>query len=291
MDEGVNLPHLSAYIDLNVNVSVKQMIHRIGRVLRLYPGKTGADILFMADYRDVKKAGDLLHLLEAVELSQGFSGGTKRPHLGDHSLQTGEVVPLTREELRELRKELESSVRSFWSERAITRPSLEEAKEIVRRKGIKSGPEFLKRRKNDQELQQIPSNPSKTYKEEGWISWPDFFGTNRVTKATRLSLAEAKEIVRRKGIKSTREFRKRRNEDQELLQIPSNPSETYKEEGWISWPDFLGTNRVTKATRLSLAEAKEIVRQKGIKSIVEFEERRKTDPELLQIPSNPSKNL
>ena len=29
LDEGVNLPHLSAYIDLNSNVSVKQMVHRI----------------------------------------------------------------------------------------------------------------------------------------------------------------------------------------------------------------------------------------------------------------------
>ena len=67
LDEGVNLPHLSAYIDLNTNVSVKQMVHRIGRVLRLYPGKVGADILFLSDYRDAKKAEDLLHLLDMVE--------------------------------------------------------------------------------------------------------------------------------------------------------------------------------------------------------------------------------
>jgi len=35
LDEGVDLPGLSAYIDLNSNVSVKQMIHRIGRVRRV----------------------------------------------------------------------------------------------------------------------------------------------------------------------------------------------------------------------------------------------------------------
>ena len=165
-----------------------------------------------------------------------------------------------------------------------TRLSLAEAKEIVKQKGIKSIVEFEERRKTDPELQQVPSHPNRTYKEEGWISWPDFLGTNRVTKATRLSLAEAKEIVKQKGIKSIVEFEERRKTDQELQQVPSNPHRAYKEEGWISWYDFLGTNRVW----LTLGKAKEIVRQKGIKSGREFRERRKTDPELRQIPSNPN---
>ena len=240
LDEGVNLPHLSAYIDLNSNVSVKQMVHRIGRVLRLYPGKVGADILFLADYKDAKKAGDLLNLLEAVESSPGFSGGMRHPS-GDRGLKSYGVTPLTREELLELRKELESSVRSFWSERAKTKPSLDEAKKIVRKKGIKSATEFKERRKTDLELQLIPSQPNRTYKEEGWINWPDFFGTNRVTKKNRPSLNEAKKIVRRLGIKSKLEFQKWRKTDPELQLIPSNPDKTYKDEGWVSWPDFLGT--------------------------------------------------
>ena len=241
LDEGVNLPHLSAYVDLNVNVSVKQMVHRIGRVLRLYPGKTGADILFMADYKDVRKAGDLLNLLEAIDLfSEGFSGGIRRPS-GDSYLRTGGVLPLTREELRELRKELESSVRRFWSERARTRPSLDEAKEIVRRKGIKSVREFKERRKTDPELQLIPSAPDRTYKNEGWVDWPDFLGTKRikpVTKTTRPSVTEAKEIVRRKKIKTSTEFYERRKTDPELQLIPSTPDVAYKDEGWVELARF-----------------------------------------------------
>ena len=285
LDEGVNLPHLSAYIDLNSNVSVKQMVHRIGRVLRLYPGKAGAGILFLADYKDAKKAGDLLNLLEMVESSFGFSGGMRHPS-GDRGLKSYGVTPLTREELLELRRELESSVQSFWSERAKTKPSLDEAKQIVQRKGIKIRREFLERRKIDPELQLISSTPYKVYKDEGWLSWPDFFGINKVkvvTKSNRPSLNEAKQIVRKKRIKSRSEFWERRKTDLELQLIPSNPTRAYKDEGWLSWLVFLETNWIT------LDEAKRIVRRKGIKTATEFKKRRKTDLELQLIPSQPNK--
>ena len=94
---------------------------------------------------------------------------------------------------------------------------------------------FWRRRKTDPELQLIPSKPGKVYKDEGWTGWPDFLGTEWVT------LAEAKEIVRRKGIKTSTEFHKRRKTDLELQLIPSTPNIAYKDEGWISWYDFLGT--------------------------------------------------
>ena len=210
-------------------------------MLRLYPGKAGADVLFLADYKDAKKAGDLLNLLEVVESSPGFSGGMSHPS-GDRGLKSYGVTPLTREELLELRRELESSVRSFWNEKMKTRPSLDEAKQIVRRKGIKTSTEFRERRKIDPELQLIPSNPYKAYKDEGWVSWQDFLGTKWIT------LNEATQIVRKKGIKTSTEFRERRKTDPELQLIPSTPDKTYKDEGWISWQDFLGTNEAKKVS-------------------------------------------
>ena len=265
------------------------MVHRIGRVLRLHKGKMRVDILFLADFRNAKKAGDLLTLLEVVGSSIGFSRGIKLLS-GDRRLKSMTVVPLTREELLELRGELEASVRSFWNDRV--RLSLAEAKEIVRRKGIASGPEFRKQRKTDPELQQIPSHPNVFYKNEGWISWPAFLGTNRLTRFNRFSLAEAQETVRRKGIKTQKEFRERRKTDSELQQIPSAPNEAYQNKGWVSWSDYLGINgviRVTKFNQLSFRKAKSLVRRKSIKTQKEFRKRRKTDPELQQIPSTPDK--
>ena len=72
LDEGMDIPYLSAYIDLNSNVSVKQMLHRIGRVLRVREGKLRSDIAFLTDYKDRRMSEDLLELLEAMEAVPGF---------------------------------------------------------------------------------------------------------------------------------------------------------------------------------------------------------------------------
>ena len=119
LDEGINLPHLSAYIDLNFNVSIKQMIHRIGRVLRLYPNKLSSDVLFLIDYRDESKARDALSILDKMK-SISFRGWeTRRGVSGDsHLLYAGtDINPMSRRELEGMRERLSDSIRKFWQER------------------------------------------------------------------------------------------------------------------------------------------------------------------------------
>ena len=145
LDEGINLPHLSAYIDLNFNVSIKQMIHRIGRVLRLYLNKLTSDVLFLIDYRDEQKARDALSILDKIE-QISFRGGEtrageiragetrrgetragetrgretrKRGESGDSRLlyEGSGIKPMSRVELEEMRKNLSDSIKRFWPER------------------------------------------------------------------------------------------------------------------------------------------------------------------------------
>ena len=118
LDEGVDLPHLSAYIDLNLNVSINQMIHRIGRVLRLSPSKQNADILFLINYRNEQLAKDALSILEKLEILS-FSGENKRHESGDSHLKFEDagIKPLSRAELQEMRDRLPEYIRQFWTER------------------------------------------------------------------------------------------------------------------------------------------------------------------------------
>ena len=270
LDEGVDLPHLSAYIDLNTNVSVKQMVHRIGRVLRLYPGKLGSDILFLSDYRDAKKAGDLLSLLDVVERSSGFSRGGMSRSSGDARFRLRDVKPLSREELLELRRELDSSVRNFWSGRQRQFLSKEEAYEILRKRKLNSVT-FLKLRPGDPELQKIPSNPQTYY--EDW-SWKEVTGYGKF-----LSKEEAYEMLRKRELNSVT-FLKLRPDDPELQKIHSNPQKYY--EGW-SWKEVTGYGKF-----LSKEEAYEILRKRKLTSTT-FQKLRSDDPELQKIPSNPQK--
>ena len=117
LDEGVDLPHLSAYIDLNSEISIKQRVHRIGRVLRLHPGKVQSDILFLISYENQEMMEDTLKLLDVVE-KVSFKGGVKRgerkqrPNLGIE-----EPEHLNREKLIRLREELRESYKKFWNTR------------------------------------------------------------------------------------------------------------------------------------------------------------------------------
>ena len=131
LDEGVDLPHLSAYIDINLNVSIHQMIHRIGRVLRIFPGKQMADILFLTDYKDEQFAKDALSLLEQLEVLSFSGNDKKRKGSGDRDLRFKEagITPMSREELLEMRDRLQESIQSFWLERY----SLEDVPEAVKK--------------------------------------------------------------------------------------------------------------------------------------------------------------
>ena len=285
LDEGVNLPHLSTYIDLNANVSVKQMVHRIGRVLRLYPGKIGSDILFLSDYRDAENAGDLLSLLDIMEMSSEFSGGIRiRQESGDTRFRSGEVEPLSRQQLLELRKELEASVRSFWSKK--TKPSLDEMIEILQRKGVRTETEYKKRRKTDPELQNLPSELPQAYK----VKWSDIkkrlglVVVRQITKENKPSLEEALNILQRKGIRTWTEYTEQRKTDPELQSLPSHLPQSYN----LKWSDIqeqLGlVARVTEENKPLLDEFLNILQRKGIRTWTEYKERRKTDPELQHLP-------
>ena len=115
LDEGVDLPHLSAYIDLNSEIPIKQRVHRIGRVLRLHPGKVQSDILFLISYENQEMMEDTLKLLDVVE-KVSFKGGMKRgerkqrPNLGIE-----EPKYMNREGLVHLREKLRESTKKFWN--------------------------------------------------------------------------------------------------------------------------------------------------------------------------------
>tara|TARA_Y100000813_G_C24107142_1_gene325946 strand:- start:262 stop:528 length:267 start_codon:yes stop_codon:yes gene_type:complete len=74
------------------------------------------------------------------------------------------------------------------------------------------------------------------------------------------------------------------------MDIPTAPQEKYKDAGWISWGDWLGTNSVAtqKINYLNFFEAREFVRNLNIKTSNQWREySKKNRPN--NIPSNPEK--
>lgn len=113
-----------------------------------------------------------------------------------------------------------------------------EAKKIVENFNIRTKKEYYKLYKQGKLPKGLHADPSNTYRNKGWISWYYYLGIETPTKM--LPLREAREIVRRLGINNGLEYRRLHKQGKLPKGIPFGPHQTYKNEGWSGWPDFLG---------------------------------------------------
>lgn len=148
--------------------------------------------------------------------------------------------------------------------------TFDEARTFVRSLGLKSYGEWTKYCKNllsekGHKHPLIPVSPGNVYKNKGWIDMRDWLGL-----PTRyLSFEEAREVARGSGIKTFLQWGKERTHLP--INIPRHPEKTYKNAGWISWGDWLGTGNLSPSRKLlSYKSAKVFVRKLKLKTWEEW---------------------
>ncbi len=184
--------------------------------------------------------------------------------------------------------------------------SYEQARDFARKLSLKNVQEWRKYRRG--ELINRPPlpdavtvNPQETYKDKGWISWGDFLGTGQVATSERKykTFEEAREFARALKLKSEPQWRtycKGELPEKGVPpdDIPSFASRHYKDKGWVSWGDFLGTGRVAHSKRKfrSFKKSRKFVRALKLKSRSEWNryckgEMPELSPKPTDIPVNP----
>ncbi|MDE1812685.1 MAG: DEAD/DEAH box helicase family protein [Thaumarchaeota archaeon] len=141
--------------------------------------------------------------------------------------------------------------------------SFQESREFIRKLNLKSGSEWKEWAKSGKRPLDIPSNPDMVYKNE-WKSMGDWLGTFTIAHQNKefRSFKDAREQVRKLGLKSYSEWRKWISSERRAADIPANPQIFYKNL-WVDWSDWLGTER----TGWSVDRIKELLRgliQSGI---------------------------
>lgn len=127
--------------------------------------------------------------------------------------------------------------------------SFEDAKKYVRNLKLRNGKEWQmycagKISEQIPKPVEIPSTPSLVYKDKGWVDMRDWLGL----PVLHLSFEEARDVARGSGIKT---FLQWREEAKHLPKnIPRRPEKTYKNAGWISWGDWLGTGNLSPSRKL-----------------------------------------
>ena len=172
---------------------------------------------------------------------------------------------------------LGTTIKKIWD--------FEKARDYVRRLNIKRVETWREYCKSGKKPEEIPSNPDRTYKNEGWKGWPNFLGTKTIATQKRLfrPFNEAREYARSLKLPDQKSWKNYIKKENFPLDIPKYPNEVYKEE-WISWPNFLGTKTITYKDRkyLPFEQAREEVRKLGLKSATYYHKyHNKNRPKLL----------
>jgi len=137
----------------------------------------------------------------------------------------------------------------------------------------------------------IPRSPQNAYTGKGWENWQHFLGSNFTFHGNRqfLPFEEAREFARTLFAFSQEEWQALAREGDLPPDIPCAPSHVYKDKGWISWGDWLGTGNTPKRGRtyLSFEEAREFCRELDLKNVIEWRAFAKTDNRPKDIPASP----
>ena len=116
----------------------------------------------------------------------------------------------------------------------------EKAREKVHKLKLKSSKEWVIYCKSGNLDIKIPKSPRDYYLNRGWKSMGDWLGTGKVADQLKnyLSFEEAKEYATNLNLNSSKEW-KGHIRDNKIQNIPSKPDSKYKDDGWVSWKDFL----------------------------------------------------
>ena len=141
--------------------------------------------------------------------------------------------------------------------------SYESAQTYIQQQGIKTATEFHHWMKTGKRPDDFPSHPQVVYRDQ-WKGWREFLGIQQM-----MSYKEAKAFIQTIGIQTVKESLEWSQSDKRPANFPPFPNEFYRDQ-WISWTEFLGSNRAWEAKGISYEEAQALVQQLGIKTQREF---------------------
>ena len=165
-----------------------------------------------------------------------------------------------------------------------------EAREFVRALNLKGSKEWKEYCKSGGKPDDIPRNANIVYKKEfkGYGNWLDTGTISNMEKVYR-SFPEAREFARSLNLKGTKEWREYCNSGNKPDDIPSGAERTYKNKGWNTMGDWLGTGTIAHQNKKfrPFQDAREFVRKLGLKTGGEWGDYCKSGNKPDDIPAHP----
>lgn len=307
LTEGVDVPNIDCVLFADPRKSTVDIVQAVGRALRKKDGKqfgyvilpvfteskSKEEIIESAEFKEVLStlralASNDERIIEFFKDKSKNAGSSSTPK---EDLVQFDIDAEIIDSIKE--KELMSSLQlRVWDKLAkLSWMSFEEAKLFALQNNIKNITEWYKITKSKIFPNDIPKRPDSAYRSSGWVNWGDFLGTGYISNTLRnyLSYQKAKEKIREFKIKSSTEYRRFIKLNSLTEEFPLFPNNTYKKSGWISWGDFLGSNKIADHLMVyrRFEDARKFVRSLKLKSSDEWQQYCKSGLKPADIPSTP----
>lgn len=149
-----------------------------------------------------------------------------------------------------------------------------DCKNKISKLGIKKAKSFSEKikqmRMGDKSYYDVPLAADIFYRNNGWVSWAEFLGTNltRNTYIKKYSLDYLRKIAHELKFTSNTQWKKYAKENN----YPVKTNIMYKNHGWLSWADFLGHIIQHKPSYISYEDAMEYLISFKFKTIAEYQQ-------------------
>ena len=301
LTEGVDVPKIDCIVFSDPRKSQVDIVQALGRALRVKEGKEFGYVIIPVIYDEETNEIDNKNFSEIVSIVRGLSTNDRR--IIDYfkmASETKKSEDFSSNDLFEVLSEYISEDDiinkieiKIWEKLAKGEWfDFKKARKIIRGLSIKSSSEWRKLRRNNEIPFMIPSHPDEVYQSSGWVDWGDWLGTGYVVGSKRnyLEYDEARTFVRGLNLKNRSEWKIYTKKDKPD-NIPTNPNRYYKDKGWISMGDWLGSDYVHFKNRdyLSFDEARTFVRGLNLKNRSEWRVYTKSKDFPLNIPKDPNR--
>ncbi|MFY8012785.1 MAG: integrase repeat-containing protein [Saprospiraceae bacterium] len=303
LTEGVDVPNIDCIVFADPRKSKVDIVQALGRALRRKEGKEWGYVVLPVVYDEETKEIDNENFKEIVAILRGLASNDSRiieyfeakssdKHTKSNksdSLFNFSVISEILDE-KELEKHLE--IRLWDKLSGYNWLQFEEARDFARTLNLKNNLEWREYYKSINKSLNIPFSPDSYYKDKGWKNWSDWLGTGYIASQLReyIKFSAAKDFVHKLKLKSQKEWREYCKSGQKPEDIPKTPNQVYKQDGWNTWGDWLGTENVASYNKsfLEFKEARDFVQKLKLKSSKEWSDYCKSGDKPEDIPSNPN---
>ncbi len=258
LTEGIDVPAIDAIYFCDPKNSTIDIVQAAGRVLRRAKNKIKGYIIVPIYHRETNELEQMIEdspfkNLVAIIESMSEHDARLMDEIKSIKLGKGKKTAGTEHISIEIAEEkiisfenFENSLADSLFSQVIDKARMpwrlfEEARNFVHTLGLKKHKDWEKYYKSGDKPDDIPTGPDKIYKDKGWVSWGDWLGTGRIADKNKqfLPFKEARNFVRKLGLKSGADWKKYSQSTQRPDNIPTTPARTYKDSGWVSMGDWL----------------------------------------------------